>query len=104
MKTYKLEEVQDEIIGKVGTPARDKFEYELKMDSIGNAVKESRKEKNLTQEELGKLIGVQKTQISKLEKSASNVSIETILKVFNALNAKLRLQIDLPQKNFRIEN
>lgn len=31
MKTYTLDEVQDELIGKVGTPERDLFEYELQI-------------------------------------------------------------------------
>ncbi len=32
MKTYTLDEVQDELIGKVGTTERDFFEYELQID------------------------------------------------------------------------
>jgi hypothetical protein len=35
MKTYTLDETQDELIGKIGTPERDLFEYELQMDLIG---------------------------------------------------------------------
>ena len=35
MKTYPLDEVTDKIIGKKGTPGRDRFEYELQMDLIG---------------------------------------------------------------------
>ena len=35
MNTYTLEEVTDKLIGKTGTPDRDKFEYELQMDLIG---------------------------------------------------------------------
>ena len=58
MKTYTLEEVQDKLIGEIGTPNRDKFEYELQMDLIGKAIKQTRIECQLTQEELGKLIGV----------------------------------------------
>ncbi|WP_035648718.1 MULTISPECIES: helix-turn-helix domain-containing protein [unclassified Flavobacterium] len=95
MKTYTLNQVTDEIIGKIGTPARDKFEYDLQMDLIGNAIKQTRKERNLTQEELGKLIGVQKAQISKLEKNAGNVTLETVVKVFTALKAKVKFQIEL---------
>ncbi|MBX2932224.1 MAG: helix-turn-helix transcriptional regulator [Chitinophagaceae bacterium] len=81
MKTYTLDEIQDELIGKIGTPERDRFEYELQMDLIGKAIKQTRKERNLTQEELGKLIGVQKAQISRLENSASNVTMDTLLRV-----------------------
>ena len=96
MKTYTIDEVQDKLIGKIGTPDRDKFEFELQMDLIGKAIKQTRKERNLTQEELGKLIGVQKAQISRIESSASNVTIETLMKVFSALHANVKLQIELP--------
>ncbi len=95
MKTYTLEEVQDKLIGKVGTPARDRFEYELQVDLIGNAIRQTRIKRNMTQEALGKLIGVQKSQISRLENNAGNVTIETLLNVFTALNAKVKFQIEV---------
>ena len=96
MKTYTLDEVQDKLIGKIGTPNRDRFEYELQMDLIGTAIKQTRQERNLTQEDLGRLIGVQKAQISRIESNASNVTIDTLMRVFNALQANVKLQIELP--------
>jgi len=99
MKTYTLEEVQDELIGKIGTPKRDLFEYRLQMDLIGDAIKQTRIERNLTQEELGELVGVKKAQISRLEKHTSNVTMNTLLKVFTALKAKVKLQVELPNIN-----
>ena len=102
MRTYSLDEVQDELIGKVGTANRDKFEYELKMDLIGKAIKQTRQERHMTQEELGKLIGVQKAQISRLESNASNVTIDTLMKVFTALKAKVKLQVELPNLNISV--
>ena len=99
MRTYTLDEVQDKLIGQVGTPERDLFEYELQMDLIGKAIKQIRQERNLTQEELGKLIGVQKAQISRLENQTSNVTMDTLLKVFTALKAKVKLQVELPSCN-----
>lgn len=95
MKTHTLDEVQNSLIGKVGTPERDLFEYELQMDLIGKAIKQTRKERNLTQEQLGKLIGVQKAQISRLENNAGNVTMDTLLKVFTALKAKVKFQVEL---------
>ncbi len=95
MKTYTLDLVQDEIIGKHGTVERDIFEYDLQMDLIGKAIKQARRERQLTQEQLGKLIGVQKAQISRLENNASNVTMDTLLKVFTALNAKVKFQVEL---------
>jgi DNA-binding XRE family transcriptional regulator len=102
MKTHTLEEVQDKLIGKVGTPDRDRFEYELKMELIGEAIKKTRQERKLTQEELGKLIGVQKAQISRIESNASNVTIDTLMRVFNALQAKVNLHIELSNFNINI--
>ena len=102
MKTYTLDEVQDTLIGKKGTPERDRFEYELQMDLIGKAIKQTRQERNMTQEELGKLIGVQKSQISRLENSASNVTMDILLKVFTALKAKVKLQVELSNMNLSV--
>jgi transcriptional regulator with XRE-family HTH domain len=45
------------------------------------------------------LLGVQKAQISKLENSANNASIDTILKVFQALKAEISFQVKL-ENNF----
>ncbi len=103
MKTYTLVEVSDQIIGIKGTPSRDKFEYELQLDLIGKAIRESRKERNLTQEQLGELIGVQKAQISRLERSAGNVTMETLMKVFKALKAEVHLKIELSNAKISIE-
>ncbi len=102
MKTYTLDQVQDELIGKIGTEERDLFEFELQMDLIGKAIKQTRKERNLTQEELGKLIGVQKAQISRLENNASNVTLDTLLRVFTALKAKVKFQVELSNLNFTV--
>ncbi|MBK9213438.1 MAG: helix-turn-helix transcriptional regulator [Saprospiraceae bacterium] len=102
MKTYTLEEVTDDIIGKIGTPNRDRFEYELQMDLIGKAIKESRKERNLTQKQLGELVGVHKAQISRLESNASNVTMDTLMKFFSALKAQVKLQIELPNAKFNL--
>jgi DNA-binding XRE family transcriptional regulator len=102
MKAYTLDQVQDKLIGKIGTPGRDIFEYELQMDLIGKAIKQTRQERHLTQEELGKLIGVQKAQISRLENNASNVTMDTLIKVFTALKAKIKLQVELPNLNISV--
>lgn len=102
MKTYTFDQVKDELIGKTGTIDRDIFEYELQMDLLGKAIRQTRKERKLTQEELGKLIGVQKAQISRLENNASNVTIETLLRVFKALKANIRFQIQLSNMNINI--
>lgn len=99
IKTYTLTEMKDKYIGKVGTTNRDEYEYELRMDVLGKMIKSARQERNLTQEELGKLVGVQKAQISKLESSANSATIDTILKVFKALKAEINFNVKL-EDNF----
>jgi len=99
IKTYALEDITDEFIGVKGTSERDKFEFDLKMDLIGDMIRETRKEMNLTQEQLGRLIGVQKSQISKIENSTKDVRFSTILKVFEALKAKVKFTIEFNKDN-----
>jgi DNA-binding XRE family transcriptional regulator len=99
LKTHSLAEMKDKHIGKVGTKERDEYEYELRMDVLGKMIKTARQERNLTQEELGRLVGVQKAQISKLESSANSATIDTILKVFKALKAEINFSVKL-EDNF----
>lgn len=93
LKTYSLAEMKDKYIGEVGTIVRDEYEYELSMDILGKMIKTARLERHLTQEELGKLIGVQKAQISKLESSANSATIDTVIKVFKALKAEINFNV-----------
>ena len=95
LKTYTLNEIKNEFIGDVGTTKREEYEYELRMDVLGKMIKTARKERKLTQEQLGKLIGVKKAQISKLESSANSATIDTILKVFKALKAEINFNVKL---------
>ena len=98
-KTVSLDTMIDKHIGKRGTKKRDAFENELRIDLLGQAIKQARQKRNLTQEELGELVGVQKAQISKIENSVKNARFETILKVFAALGAKVNFNVDLNNRN-----
>jgi len=98
-KTVPLDTMIDKHIGKRGTVKREAFENELRIDLLGQAIKQARRERNLTQEQLGKLVGVQKAQISKIENSVKNARFETILKVFDALGAKVSFNVELNNKN-----
>lgn len=95
MRRYTLGEAEDKLIGLKGTQERTQYEFELKLELIGDMIQTARKERNLTQEQLGQLIGVKKAQISRLENNTSNVTIDTILKVFNALEAKVNLNVQM---------
>ena len=80
----------------------DKFKT-VSLDSmvdklLGQAIKQARLEQNLTQEQLGELVGVQKAQISKIENSVKNARLETLLKVFDALGAKVNFNVEMNDK------
>lgn len=102
LKTVSLDTMIDKHIGKVGTPDRDAFEQELKLELLGYAIKEARLHHNMTQEQLGKLVGVQKAQISKLENNFTNARFDTVLKVFNALHAKVNFKVELPKRKLKV--
>lgn len=102
IKSYSLAEMKDKYIGQVGTTERDDYEYELRMDVLGRMIKTARQERNLTQEQLGKLIGVQKSQISKLESSTNSATIDTILKVFKALKADIHFNVTIENQHVQL--
>ncbi|MDE7457794.1 MAG: helix-turn-helix domain-containing protein [Muribaculaceae bacterium] len=85
-------ELVDEVWGKIGTPERDEMEVQLKDELnayfVGEAIKKARKAQNLTQEELGERIGVQRAQISRLEKGKSVITLPTMSRIFKALGIK----------------
>ena len=95
LKMFTLDQIKDEFIGVKGTEKRNIYEQELQLEVLGDLIKKVRLERNLTQEELGKLIGVQRAQISKLENSMTNVTLDTILRVFSALKAKVVFNVEL---------
>ena len=69
-KFYTEDEALDKVLGKEGTLLRNQYESDM------NAF--------LTQEELGTLIGVKKSQVSRIEKG-NNITFATIAKVFRAM-------------------
>lgn len=97
MKTYTLDEVKDEFIGKAGTPERDQYEQSLKEElqayHIGEAIRQARIAKNLTQEQLGEKVGVQKSQISRLERGKS-ITLSSLMKLFSAMEIPLTLDME----------
>lgn len=93
MKTYKLKDVERRLVGQIGSKNRDDYELRIKLIQFGQLIKEVRKERELTQDELGDLIGVTKSQISKLENGTSNMTIGTIFKIFEAMNSEVSFQV-----------
>lgn len=84
MKYYTEGEALDKLLGEKGTPLRNQYEADMNAFLIGEAIKKARQSKNLTQEELGAMIGVKKSQVSRIEKG-SNITFATMAKIFRAM-------------------
>lgn len=89
MKLTPLSEVVDEVWGEKGTPKRDAMEKQLKEEvnsyNVGEAIRNARLAMNLTQDELGKRVGVQRSQICRLESGRSTITLPVMSRVFQAL-------------------
>lgn len=84
MKYYTEGEALDKLLGEKGTPLRNQYEADMNAFLIDEAIKKARQSKNLTQEELGAMIGVKKSQVSRIEKG-SNITFATMAKIFRAM-------------------
>ena len=94
MKLTTLNNLKDKHLGTIGTSKRDVYEQELKVELLAEEIKSLRLANDLTQDQLGEIIGIQRAQISKLENGKSNVTIGTLLKVFDALKAKINFSVE----------
>ena len=92
MKLYTFDEVLDMQIGKKGTHERDKYDDKMEAFLVGEAIRQTREKKKLTQEQLGELLGVQKAQISKIE-NGRNITLSTLSRVFRALGVTVKLDL-----------
>lgn len=54
---------------------------------------ETRKEKNMTQSDLAKLMGTQKSNISRLESGNYNPSLDFLIRAAQCLDKKLKIQM-----------
>jgi DNA-binding XRE family transcriptional regulator len=95
-----LEQFKEKHYGKVGTPKRDKLESGYQNFKIGVLLQQARIEKGLTQEELAVKVGASKSYISKIENSTTDARFTTILKVFEALEAKVNFNVEINERQF----
>ena len=92
MKCYTEAEALDKVIGTKETTERIEFDAQMDELLIGEAIRQARKARNLTQKELGEMVGVKKAQICKIE-NGNNVTFQTVSKLFRAMNIKAMLDL-----------
>lgn len=96
MKLYTQSEIEDRYIGLAGTPEREQYESQLDDElhayHVGEAIKMAREAHKLTQAELGEKIGVQRSQICRLERGKS-ITLASMVRVFKALGVQASIDM-----------
>lgn len=77
--------------GKHGTEERAKFDEEAYAFYTSQILLDARKNARLTQEELAKRIGADKSYISRIEKGITVPSVATFFRIVNALGLTVEL-------------
>ena len=65
----------------------------MDMIDIGKNIKNLRKEKNMSSQELANIVGISRSQISKIETNSSNPSIDVLIKIARALDCTVSVII-----------
>ena len=86
-----ISEQLEKEFGKYGTPERAKFDEEAYAFYTSQILLETRKEARLTQAELARRIGVDKSYISRIEKGITIPSVATFYRLVNALGRSVEL-------------
>lgn len=96
MKLTSLEDLKNRDLGPIGTPKRDEFERkladEIRAYRIGEAIKMARESQSMTQEELGKRMGVQRAQVCRIE-SGKSITFASMMRAFKALGVQVSLDM-----------
>lgn len=82
-------DIKDKHIGPIGTKRRTKFDAYVKAGSIYPILKEIRKNKNISQSDLSKLIKIGESKISKIESGTWDVQLSMLIRILNGLDAEL---------------
>ena len=90
MELYTLENIKDKYIGKKGSPKGDKYETDLNAFLMGEAIKEARLKKQLTQQQLSERSGIGRTAISRVE-NGKDCSLSTISRICRAIGIKTEI-------------
>ena len=96
IKLYTMNELLDRDLGPIGTPKRDEYERkladELHAYRVGEAIKKAREAQKLTQAELGERMGVQRSQVCRIE-SGKSITLASMMRAFRALGVQVALDM-----------
>ncbi len=83
--------ILDEKYGKAGTPERDAFHREAYAYCVGQIILDARKQERMTQSDLAKKVGTDKTYISRIEKGAIEPGVGLFFRIMDALGLKVEI-------------
>ena len=83
-------DVSSETVYKYGKDVSKEYD-DIDSVVLGYKIKVKRTMRLMTQEELAKKIGIDQSDLSKIEKGTANPSLKTLAKIAKGLNAKLSL-------------
>lgn len=72
-------------------------------NDIANLVRYYRKQSGLSQKDFAKIAGIGKTALFDIEKGKETVQLNTLLKVLEVLNIKMKFDTPFPEQNQREE-
>lgn len=77
-----------------GTVKKEELEARVPLINLGLILREARKKANLTQEDLAERIGTKRSYISRIEKNAGSIKINTLIKLIeDGLGGKVDISI-----------
>lgn len=83
--------ILDEKYGKIGTPERSDFHREAYAYCVGQMICNARKQEKMTQSELAKKVGTNKTYISRIEKGIIEPGVGLFFRIIDALGLKVEI-------------
>ena len=96
MRTKTWKEIKDRVYGEKGTPRRDKLDREFETFKIGLLLRKAREEKNMTQEQVARLVDKKRTYISRVENDGSNITLKTLYEIVEkGLGGKVKINIEI---------
>lgn len=97
MKNLKnWEQIKNDVYGEKGTIRRDNLDREVEAIKIGLLLRQAREKKNLTQEQLGKIINKKRTYISRVENDGSNITLRTLFDIVEkGFGGKVKISIEI---------
>lgn len=91
---YDVDAWMDEEYGRVGSLEREEFRKEAYAYCVGQIICDARKQEKMTQSELAKKVGTNKTYISRIEKGVIEPGVGLFFRIIDALG--LRIDIVKP--------